>query len=118
MARGPAAEGDIKSVKLLEQEAEYVARLEFACRQQALVEQASRAAEAECQRVFTLVQQHCPRYGAPLVTVTYRSLVIDKYAPCQGVWLGCDEFLFFGEALERVLAKDHRLLGTLKRILT
>src|SRR5207244_2002021 len=37
MARGPAAEGDIMSVKSLEQEAEYVARLEFACRQQALV---------------------------------------------------------------------------------
>jgi TFIIB-like protein len=118
MARGPAAEGDIMSVKSLEQEAEYVARLEFTCRQQALVEQASRAAEAECQRVFTLVQQHCPTCGAPLVTVTYRSLVIDKCAPCQGVWLDCDEFLFFGEALERVLAKDHWLLGTLKRILT
>jgi len=54
----------------------------------------------------------------PLVTVTYRSLVIDKCAPCQEVWLDCDEFLFFGEALERVLAKDHWLLGTLKRSLT
>jgi Zn-finger nucleic acid-binding protein len=57
-------------------------------------------------------------WGAALVTVTYRSLVIDKCAPCQGVWLDCDEFLFFGEALERVLDKDHWLLGTLKRILT
>src|SRR5712691_7094674 len=50
-----------------------------------------------------------PTCVAPLVTVTYRSLVIDKCAPCQGVWLDCDEFLFFGEALERVLAKDHWL---------
>ena len=58
------------------------------------------------------------RVVRPLVTVTYRSLVIDKYAPCQGVWLDCDEFLFFGEALERVLAKGHWLLGTLKRSLT
>ena len=106
------------SVTSLEQEAEYVARLALTCRQQALVEQASRAAEAECQRVFTLVQQHCPTCGAPLVTVTYRSLVIDKCAPCQGVWLDYDEFLFFGEALERVLAKDHWLLDTLKRSLT
>ena len=106
------------SVKSLEQEAEYVARLEFTCRQQALVEQASRAAEAECQRVFTLVQQHCPTCGAPLVTVTYRSLVIDKCAPCQGVWLDCDEFLFFGEALEPVLAKDQWFLSALKQSLT
>jgi len=64
-ARGPAAEGDIMSVKSLEQEAEYVARLAITCRQQALVETASRAAEAECQRVFTLVQQHCLTCGAP-----------------------------------------------------
>ena len=106
------------SVTSLEQEAEYVARLALTCRQQALVEQASRAAEAERQRVFTLVQQHCPTCGAPLVTVPYRSLVIDKCAPCQGVWLDCDECLFFGEALERVLAKDHWLLDTLKRSLT
>jgi len=38
-------------VKLLEQEAKYFARREFARRQQALVEQASRAAEEERQRV-------------------------------------------------------------------
>jgi len=118
MAHGPAAGGDIMSVKTLEQEEEYFARLEFARRKQALVEQESQAAEAERQRVFTLVQRHCPTCGAPLVTVTYRSLVIDKCAPCQGVWLDCEAFLFLGEALERVLAKDHWLLGTLKRSLT
>ena len=42
-------------VKLLEQEAEYFARREFARRQQALGEQASRTAEEERQRVFTVV---------------------------------------------------------------
>src|SRR4029450_11842248 len=66
----------------------------------------------------TVVQQHCPTSGAPLVTVTYRSIVIDKRSRCQGIWLDCDEFLFFGEALERVLAKDQWLLGALKRSLT
>jgi uncharacterized protein len=106
------------SVKPLEQEAEYFARREFARREQALVEQENRAAEEECQRVFTVVQQHCPTCGAPLVTVAYRSIVIDKCSRCQGVWLDCDEFLFFGEALERVLAKDQWLLGALKRSLT
>jgi uncharacterized protein len=105
-------------VKLLEQEAEYFARREFARRQQALVEQASRTAEEERQRVFTVVQQHCPTCGAPLVTVTYRSIVIDKCSRCQGVWLDCDEFLFFGEALERVLAKDQWFLSALKQSLT
>ena len=99
------------SVKPLEQEAEYFARLEFARRQQALVEQASRAAEEERQRVFTVVQQHCPKCGAPLVTVTYRSIAIDKCSRCQGVWLDAG-------ALERILAEDHWLLGALKRLLT
>jgi hypothetical protein len=55
MARGPSAEGDIMSVKSLEQEEKYVARLEFARRQQALGEQTSRATEEARQRVFTVV---------------------------------------------------------------
>jgi hypothetical protein len=93
------------SMKPLKQEAEYFARLEFARRQQALVEQASQAAEEERQRVFTAVQQHCPTCGAPLVTVTYRSIVIDKCLRCQGVWLDCDEFLFFGEGTRTCLGK-------------
>jgi hypothetical protein len=54
------------SVKPLEQEAEYFARLELARRKQALVEQESRDAEEERQRVFTVAQNHCPKCGAPL----------------------------------------------------
>jgi uncharacterized protein len=111
MARGPVAGGDIMSVKTLEQEEAYFARLEFARRKQALVEQESWAAEEERQRVFTIVQQHCPKCGAPLVTASYRSIAIDKCSRCQGVWLDAG-------ALERILAEDHWLLGALKRLLT
>ena len=81
MARGPVAGGDLRSVQSLEQEAASVARLVVGRRTQALVEQASRAAEAERQRVFTLVQQHCPTCGAPLVTVTDRRSALDTCAP-------------------------------------
>ena len=77
------------SVKPLEQEAEYFARSELARRKQALVEQASRDAEEERQRVFTVAQNHCPKCGAPLVQVTYRSIAIDQCSHCQGVWLDC-----------------------------
>src|SRR6185295_9655441 len=47
MARGPVAGGDLRSVQTLEQEEASVARLEVAHRTQALVDQASRAAEKE-----------------------------------------------------------------------
>ena len=57
------------------------------------------------------------RVVRPLVTVTYRSLVIDKCAPCQGVWLDCDACLCCGEALDCVLATDHGWRGTLQRSL-
>lgn len=97
------------SVKPLEQEAEYFARLELARRKQALVEQESRDAEEERQRVFTVAQNHCPKCGAPLVQVTYRSLAIDQCSHCQGVWLDCGE-------LERVLAEGQGFLSTLKRL--
>ncbi len=58
-----------------------------------------------------------PRMGRPRVTVTDRRSAIDTCAPWQGVWLDCDEFLVFGEALDCVLAKDHWLRGTLQRSL-
>ena len=102
-------------MQTLEQEDASVARRVVGRRTQALVDQASRAAEAERPRVFILIQPHCPTCGAPLVTVTYRSLVIDKCAPCQGVWLDCDACLCFGEALDCVLATDHGWRGTLQR---
>lgn len=83
----------------LEQEEASVARLVVGRRTQALVDQASRAAEAERPRVFTLVQPHCPTCGAPLVTVTDRRSALDTCAPEQGVWLDGDACLCFGEAL-------------------
>jgi hypothetical protein len=79
----------IMSVKPLEQEAEYVASLEYERRKQALLAQASRAAEAERQRVLGLAQNHCPRCGTPLVPVVYRSIAIDRCSHCQGGWLDC-----------------------------
>jgi uncharacterized protein len=106
------------SVKLMEQEAEYVARLELARRQQTLAAQARRAAEEERQRVCTVAQQHCPTCATPLVRSAYRGRVIDKCSHCQGVWLDGDDFLCFGEALEHVLAKDQWCLGVPQRLLT
>jgi hypothetical protein len=117
MARGPVAGGDLRSVHTLEQEEASVARLEVARRTQALVDQASRAAEKERPRVFTMVQPHCPTSGAPRVTVTDRRSALDTCAPEQGVWLDCDACLCFGEALDCVLATDHGLRGTLQRSL-
>jgi hypothetical protein len=95
------------SVKPLEQEAEYFARLEFTRRKQVLVELESRDAEEERPRVFTVAQNHCPKCGAPLVQVTYRSIAIDQCSRCQGVWLDCGE-------LERLLAERQGFLSTLK----
>jgi hypothetical protein len=97
------------SVKPSEQEEEYFARLEFERRKQALAEQKGQAAEEERQRVLAVAQHHCPKCGAPLVSVAYRSIDIDKCSPCQGVWLDCGE-------LERILAEDYGFLGALKRI--
>lgn len=59
------------SVNTLEEEEAYCARLELARRKQALLEQTSLAVEEERQRVCTVVQQHCPTCGAPLVTAAY-----------------------------------------------
>jgi hypothetical protein len=97
------------SVKPLEHEAEYFARLELARRKQALLEQESRDAEEERLRVFSVAQNHCPKCGAPLVQVTCRSVAIDQCSHCQGVWLDCGE-------LERVLAEGQWFLSALKRI--
>jgi hypothetical protein len=97
------------SVKPPEQEEEYFARLEFERRKQALAEQTGRAAKEERQRVLAVAQNHCPKCGAPLVPVAYRSIAIDKCSHCQGVWLDCGE-------LERLLAEGQGFLGALKRI--
>ena len=97
------------SVKPLEQEAEYFARLEFARRKQALVEKEGRAIEEERQRGLSVAQNHCPKCGAPLVAVVYRRMAIDQCSHCQGVWLACGE-------LERVLGEGQWFVSTLKRL--
>jgi HPt (histidine-containing phosphotransfer) domain-containing protein len=84
-AHSPATGGDIISVNTLGQKEAYCAKLEFACRKQALVEQASLAVEEERQWVCTVVQQHCPTGGAPLVTAAYRSIAIAPCLRCQGI---------------------------------
>src|SRR4029077_18114870 len=93
MARGPGAGGDLRSMQTLEQEDASVARRVVGRRTQALVDQASRVAEAERPRLFILAQPHCPTCGAPLVTVTDRRSALDTCAPEQGVWLDCDACL-------------------------
>lgn len=87
------------SVKPMEQEAAYCASVEIERRKQTLAAQESRAAEKERQRVFAVAQHHCPKCGAPLVTVAYHTIVIDQCAHCQGGWLDCGK-------LAQVLAEE------------
>jgi len=96
-------------VKPSEQEEEYFARQEFERRKKALAEQESRAAEEERLRVLTVARGRCPKCGAPLVAVQYRSVELDKCSRCQGLWLDCGE-------LNHVLAEEKGFLGGLKRI--
>ena len=96
-------------VKPSEQEEEYFARQEFERRKKALAEQESRAAEEERLRVLAVARDRCPKCGAPLVAVQYRSVELDKCSRCQGLWLDCGE-------LDRVLAEEKGFLGGLKRI--
>ena len=99
------------SVKPSESEAEYFARLEVERRKQALAAQESRAAEEERQRLLAVAQHHCPKCGAPLVTLHHRGVEIEQCSHCQGIWLDRGE-------LEQVLASEpaQGFLGSLKRL--
>lgn len=92
-----------------EQEEEYFARQEFERRKKALIEQESRGTEAERQRILAAARNRCPKCAAPLVTITYRKVELDKCSSCEGLWLDCGE-------LDQVLAQEGGFLSGLKRI--
>jgi len=91
------------------QEEEYFARQEFERRKQALTEQESRAAEGERQRILAVARNRCPKCAAPLVTITYRNVELDKCSSCEGLWFDCGE-------LDQALAQEGGFLSGLKRI--
>lgn len=94
-----------------DQEEEYFARLEFERRKKALAEQEKEAATAERQRVLAVARNRCPKCGAPLVTIAYRKVELDKCSACGGLWFDWGE-------LDQVLAQegDTGFLGGLKKI--
>ena len=97
------------AVKPSEQEEEYFARQEFERRKKALAEHESKATEEERLRVLAVARNRCPKCGAPLVTVPYRGVELDKCSRCQGVWFDCGE-------LDQVIAEEKGFVGGLKRI--
>jgi len=91
------------------QEEEYFARQEFERRKKALIEQESRGTEGERQRILAVARNRCPKCAAPLVTITYRKVELDKCSSCEGLWFDCGE-------LDQVLAQEGWFLSGLKRI--
>src|SRR5262245_58742462 len=93
-----------------ESEEEYFAKQEFERRKKALADTQSRDAEAERQRILTLAKGRCPKCAAPLVTITYRDVELDKCSGCGGLWFDTGE-------LDRVMAQEGAgFLGGIKRI--
>jgi len=97
------------STKPSEKEEEFFARLEFERRKKALTEQAESTAEEAQQQAMAVAQYRCPKCGAGLVAVPYKSIEIDKCSRCQGIWLD-------GGELEQVAGEEGGFLGSLKRI--
>ena len=93
-----------------ESEEEYFARQEFERRKKALSETQSRDAETERQRLLAIVKGRCPKCAAPLVTITFRGVELDKCSGCEGIWFDTGE-------LDRVMGQEESgFLGGLKRI--
>jgi len=92
-----------------EHEEEYFARQEFERRKKVLAEQEGRAAEGERQRILAVARNRCPKCAAPLVTMTYRNVELDKCSSCKGLWFDCGE-------LDQVLAEEGGFLSGLKRM--
>jgi hypothetical protein len=91
------------------QEEEYFAKQEFERRKKALAEQEGRAAEGERERILAVARNRCPKCAAPLVTITYRNVELDKCSSCEGLWFDSGE-------LDKVLAQEGGFLSGLKRI--
>ena len=96
-------------VKPTESEDEYFARLEFERRKAALKDVEGRAADADRQRVLAVAKGRCPKCGAALVAVQFRSVEIDKCSHCGGIWLDMGE-------IEAITPDDKSFLGSVKRI--
>ena len=93
-----------------ESEEEYFARQEFERRKKALAETQNRDADAERQRILSVARGRCPKCAAPLVTITYRGVELDKCSGCEGLWFDTGE-------LDRVLGQEASgFLSGLKRI--
>ena len=93
-----------------DQEEEYFARQEFERRKKALSDQSSRDAAAERDRILAVAKNRCPKCAAPLLTIKYKNVELDKCSGCQGLWFD------FGE-LEQVMGSEAGgFLGGLKRI--
>src|SRR3989304_2392725 len=88
---------------------EYFARQEFERRKKALAEQESRAAEGERERILAVARNRCPKCAAPLVTITYRNVELDKCSSCEGLWFDCGE-------LDQGLAQAGGVLGGVVRV--
>ena len=61
--------------------------------------------------MLAVARHRCPKCAAPLLTVTYRNVELDKCSACGGLWFDCGE-------LDQVLAHDEGsgFLGGLKKI--
>jgi uncharacterized protein len=93
-----------------EQEEEYFAKQEFERRKKALSETQSRDAEAERQRILSVVKGRCPKCASALVDIAYRGVELDKCTGCGGLWFDTGE-------LDRVMAQEGAgFLGGIKRI--
>lgn len=93
-----------------ESEEEYFAKQEFERRKKALADTQSRDAEAERQRILTLTKGRCPKCAAPLVTITFKGVELDKCSGCGGLWFDTGE-------LDRVMGQEGAgFLGGIKRI--
>ena len=98
-------------VQPTESEEAYFARLEVERRKLALAAPESGAAEEERQRILAVARNHCPKCGAPLVTLHHRGVEIEQCSHCQGIWLDRGE-------LEQVLTGEpaQGFFGSLKRL--
>ena len=93
-----------------EQEEEYFAKQEFERRKKALAETQSRDAEAERQRILAVTKGRCPKCAAPLLSITFHGVELDKCSGCGGLWFDTGE-------LDRVMAQESAgFLGGIKRI--
>jgi hypothetical protein len=82
-----------------EQEEEYFKRQEFERRKRAMAEREQQASAEERARILAVARGRCPKCAAPLVTISYQGVELDKCSECGGLWFDTGE-------LDRVLEKE------------